>query len=144
MSHCRFIEADAYIFDHCEHGLYCCGCSIEPRGEFIGGPSEDPESAGRMLVHIAKHRANGDYIPASVDDRIMYEAGLVESRADISEEEMKTAIIRYKDRFSPMLNVLMYLPEYREVAAKYNLVDLDDYQKEQDEDEEAQEEAGSS
>lgn len=83
MSYCRFIEADAYIYDHVNKGLLCCMCSLLPvrqvynerlnmmmsvTGDFIAGYDYD-----LMLAHVAEHRANGDYIPEYVDERLIFE-----------------------------------------------------------------------
>jgi hypothetical protein len=83
MSYCRFIEADAYIYDDVYHGLYCCACSLMPtqtkynkffkeditiNESFVAGYDYD-----KMLSHVAKHRAVGDYIPEDVDERLIEE-----------------------------------------------------------------------
>ena len=83
MSYCRFIEADAYIFDHVNFGLYCMGCSLMPlTTEYSTFFQEDMTfhesfSAGYdydlMLKHVAEHRAKGDYIPEDVDERLIFE-----------------------------------------------------------------------
>jgi len=83
MSYCRFIEADAYIYDDVYYGLYCCACSLMPlRTEYSTFFKEDitmNESfvAGydydKMLAHVAKHREAGDYIPEDVDERLIEE-----------------------------------------------------------------------
>jgi hypothetical protein len=81
MSYCRFIEADAYIYDDVNYGLYCCACSLMPiktrynnffkreiqvNGSFIAGDDYD-----KMLAHVAEHRAAGDYIPEYVDEDLI-------------------------------------------------------------------------
>jgi hypothetical protein len=83
MSYCRFVEADAYIFDHANFGLYCMGCSLMPlktgystffkeditfHEDFIAGYDYD-----LMLAHVAEHRLAGDYIPENVDERLIFE-----------------------------------------------------------------------
>jgi len=83
MSFCRFIQADAYIYDDVYYGLYCCGCSLGkvemvystvfkqemPNWEgFVAGYDYD-----KMLAHVAEHRAAGHYIPADVDERLIEE-----------------------------------------------------------------------
>lgn len=83
MSYCRFIEADAYIYDDVHLGLYCCACSLSkvsmqystffkeemPVWEgFAAGYDYD-----KMLAHVAEHRAAGHYIPEDVDDRLIKE-----------------------------------------------------------------------
>ena len=83
MSYCRFIEADAYIFDHVNFGLYCMACSLMPlKTEYSTFFKEDftineSFSAGYdyelMLAHVAEHRAAGDYIPENVDERLRFE-----------------------------------------------------------------------
>ena len=83
MSYCRFIEADAYIFDHVNFGLYCMACSLMPlKTEYSTFFEEDLTihesfSAGydydKMLAHVAEHRAAGDYIPEDVDERLIFE-----------------------------------------------------------------------
>jgi len=83
MSYCRFIEADAYIFDHVNFGLYCMACSLMPvRTEYNSLFKYDITfnesfSAGYdydlMLEHVAAHRANGDHIPEDVDERLRFE-----------------------------------------------------------------------
>lgn len=81
MSYCRFSEADVYIYDHIQYGLYCCYCSISPTskqynaffeeevesyGDFIAGRDYD-----KMIAHIADHRAAGDFIPDYVDEYLI-------------------------------------------------------------------------
>jgi len=83
MSYCRFIEADAYIYDDVDYRLYCCACSLMPTrtkyNTFLEKDITMHESfiAGRdynkMLAHIAEHRAAGDYIPERVDERLIFE-----------------------------------------------------------------------
>jgi len=83
MSYCRFIEADAYIYDDVYYGLYCCACSLMPlRTEYSTFFKEDitmHESFAaeydydKMLAHVAEHRAAGDYIPEDVDERLIEE-----------------------------------------------------------------------
>lgn len=83
MSYCRFIEADAYIYDDVSYGIICCVCSLMPtrktetsrffpefyiNDNFVAGYDYD-----KMLVHIAEHRAAGDYIPDDVDERLIEE-----------------------------------------------------------------------
>ena len=81
MSYCRFSEADAYIYNDVEYGLYCCACSLMPartkyntffeeymttHESFIAGCNYD-----KMLAHVAEHRAAGDYIPEDVDEYLI-------------------------------------------------------------------------
>lgn len=83
MSYCRFIEADAYIFDHVNFGLYCMACSLMPtKTEYSTFFKNDftfheSFSAGYdynlMLAHVAAHRENGDHIPEYVDERLIFE-----------------------------------------------------------------------
>lgn len=83
MSYCRFIEADAYIYDDVYYGLYCMACSLMPlKTEYSTFFEEDMTfhesfSAGydydNMLAHVAEHRAAGDYIPEYVDERLIFE-----------------------------------------------------------------------
>ena len=83
MSYCRFIEADAYIYDDVRYGLYCMSCSLMPlKTEYSTFFERDftfhePFSAGYdydlMLEHVAAHRANGDHIPEDVDERLRFE-----------------------------------------------------------------------
>ena len=83
MSYCRFIEADAYIYDDVYYGLYCCACSLSnvemKYNDFFKAemPVWDGFACGYdydlMLTHIAEHRANGDYIPEDVDERLIFE-----------------------------------------------------------------------
>ena len=82
MSYCRFIEADAYIYDDVTYGLYCSACSLMPLKEynskwvgqitlnegFVAGDDYD-----KMLAHIADHRAAGDFIPEDVDEQLIKE-----------------------------------------------------------------------
>lgn len=87
MSYCRFIEADAYIFDHVNFGLYCMACSLMPlKTEYSTFFEEDLTihesfSAGydydKMLAHVVEHRAKGDYIPDYVDERLIFERDCV-------------------------------------------------------------------
>lgn len=83
MSYCRFIDADAYIYDDSHYGLYCCACSLSDMtieyNEFL--KMDMPVWAGfiagydynKMLAHIADHRAVGHYIPEDVDERLIFE-----------------------------------------------------------------------
>ena len=81
MSYCRFIEADAYIYDDSHYGLYCCACLLMPiktkynkffkkdmsmNEGFVAGYDYD-----KMLNHVAEHRAADHYIPLDVDDRLI-------------------------------------------------------------------------
>ena len=87
MSYCRFIEADAYIYDDARYGLYCCACSLMPlKTEYSTFFEEDftmHESYvvgydyNLMLEHVAAHRENGDYIPEDVDERLIFERDCV-------------------------------------------------------------------
>lgn len=82
MSYCRFLQADAYIFES-NRGLECCGCIRAPRRKFdppyvdmFGIEHEYDydyvyfDTAQEMLEHIAYHRSEGDNIPERVDERI--------------------------------------------------------------------------
>jgi hypothetical protein len=83
MSYCRFVEADAYIYDDVYYGLYCCACSLADvrmeHSEFFGMemPVYEGFSCGydydKMLAHVAEHRAAGHYIPEDVDERLIFE-----------------------------------------------------------------------
>jgi hypothetical protein len=83
MSYCRFIEADAYIYDDVRFGLYCMGCSLMPlKTEYSVFFEEDMTfhesfTAGydydKMLAHVAEHRVAGDYVPEDVDERLIFE-----------------------------------------------------------------------
>lgn len=83
MSYCRFGEADAYMFDHVNFGLYCMACSLMPlTTEYSAFFDEDMTfhesyvvgyDYDLMLEHVAAHRANGDYIPEDVDERLRFE-----------------------------------------------------------------------
>jgi len=81
MSYCRFLEADAYIYDDSLYGLYCSACLLMPikttynklfkrdvsmNEGFIAGYDYD-----KMLAHIADHRAADHYIPLDVDERLI-------------------------------------------------------------------------
>lgn len=83
MSYCRFIEADAYIYDDAYYGLYCCACSLSNvtirysdllkmelpfYDGFVAKYDYD-----KMLAHVAEHRAAGHYIPEDVDERLIFE-----------------------------------------------------------------------
>jgi hypothetical protein len=68
MSYCRFIEADAYIYDDIYQGIICCMCSLENKGDFVAGYDYD-----LMLNHIEDHRVVGNYIPKDVDERLIAE-----------------------------------------------------------------------
>jgi len=85
MSYCRFIEADAYIYDDINHGIICCACSLMETKEvtnpifgeferyfintnFIAGYDYD-----KMLAHIIEHRAANEFIPDDVDERLIFE-----------------------------------------------------------------------
>lgn len=83
MSYCRFIEADAYIFQSYS-GLECCGCALAERRE-LPQPYKDMlgivhsfeyekvgpfTTAQEMLDHIKIHREAGHDIPEYVDEKI--------------------------------------------------------------------------
>lgn len=69
MSYCRFLEADAYIYDDISYGILCCMCWMMPdANNFVAGYDYD-----MMLNHIAEHRAAGDYIPTRVDEELIKE-----------------------------------------------------------------------
>ena len=68
MSYCRFLEADAYIYDDVYYGIICCMCSMGVDGNFIAGYDYD-----LMLEHIAQHRKQKDFIPLDVDERLRFE-----------------------------------------------------------------------
>ena len=82
MSYCRFIEADAYIYEDSYYGLMCCMCSLQPirealKGVFASSPYKIKDNfvAGydydKMLKHVAEHRAADHYIPSSVDEQLI-------------------------------------------------------------------------
>jgi hypothetical protein len=81
MSYCRFLEADAYIYEDSGYGLYCSACLLMPvkttynkflkrdmsiNEGFIAGSDYD-----KMLTHIADHREADHYIPLYVDERLI-------------------------------------------------------------------------
>lgn len=68
MAYCRFIEADAYIYDDTYLGIICCACSMGVDGNFIAGYDYD-----LMLQHIAQHREQKDFIPLDVDEKLRFE-----------------------------------------------------------------------
>lgn len=84
MSYCRFLEADAYIYDDVSLGIICCSCLLLDEGEmeysplfkmdlpkmnhFVAGYDYD-----KILDHIKDHRDNGHYIPLYVDERLKEE-----------------------------------------------------------------------
>ena len=85
MSYCRFIEADAYIYDDVYHGIICCACSLMPLQEadmsifgeferyFINKNFIAGYDFNKMLAHVAEHRAAGDHIPEDVDERLIFD-----------------------------------------------------------------------
>jgi len=84
MSYCRFIEADAYIYDDVYYGIICCACSLMPLHEstpnkffpetiMINNNFIAEYDYDKMLNHVAEHRAAGDYIPEDVDERLIEE-----------------------------------------------------------------------
>lgn len=104
MSYCRFIEADAYIYDDSLHGLYCCACSLS-KVEMVYSDffkTEMPASEGfiagydydKMLDHIEEHRKAGHYIPADVDERLIFER---ECKHDYNSEGFCKHCWRRKD-----------------------------------------------
>ena len=91
MSYCRFIEADAYIYDDSYYGLICCMCCLQPtkeglKGVFASSPYKIKDNfvAGydydKMLEHVAEHRAADDYIPPSVDEQLIKDRNNAEER----------------------------------------------------------------
>jgi len=83
MSYCRFGEADAYIYDDIQYGLYCCACSLMPSttayNTFFKKELTTHEGFkanydyDKMLAHIAEHRNKGDHVPQDVDDSLIFE-----------------------------------------------------------------------
>ena len=82
MSYCRFVEADAYIYDNVHSGLMCAMCSLMPTHKVKTPVLWDAEVninenfiAGAdykaMLEHISQHRLQGDDIPLYVDEAII-------------------------------------------------------------------------
>jgi len=69
VSYCRFLEADAYIYDDISYGILCCMCWMMPdASNFVAGYDYD-----MMINHIAEHRAAGDYVPTRVDEELIKE-----------------------------------------------------------------------
>jgi hypothetical protein len=66
VSYCRFLEADAYIFEHVGGFWQCCDCALST--EEWG--SADFNTREELLAHIDKHRQAGHYIPDNVDKRL--------------------------------------------------------------------------
>ncbi len=76
MSYCRFIEADAYIYEDARGGITCQGCSLMPRPDdphHLLGSSFNAPTRGEMLDHVRRHRAAGHRIPLDVDQRLEWE-----------------------------------------------------------------------
>lgn len=83
MSYCRWLESDCYIYDDSHYGLLCASCLLnEPYEVYstvlkINIWTSDSFSCGydydKMLAHVAEHRAAGHYIPADVDERLIFE-----------------------------------------------------------------------
>lgn len=69
MSYCRFVEADAYIFEHVGGFWQCCACLLSE--EDWG--NVDCATRNEMLSHISLHRKAGHYIPEYVDERLKEE-----------------------------------------------------------------------
>ena len=89
MSYCRFLEADAYIYDDVYHGIICCACLLLDEGEMeyseffkMELPKMNHFVAGydrqKMLDHIAEHRHVHHYIPLDVDERLKEEMKNIE------------------------------------------------------------------
>ena len=70
MSYCRFISADAYIFEHVGGYWQCCGCWLS---ESEDGSDWNFPTREAMLEHIAEHREAGHFIPTYVDERLREE-----------------------------------------------------------------------
>lgn len=69
MSYCRFSEADVYLFESTNGGFECCLCSIA--SETLA--STIMETRMEVLFHVRQHRAVNDYVPESVDFRLLQE-----------------------------------------------------------------------
>ena len=64
MSYSRFLEGDAYIYDHVKYGLVCDACLLSEDGWlFIAGPGQ----FDLMLAHIERHRDAGHFVPLEAD-----------------------------------------------------------------------------
>lgn len=81
MSYCRFTEADAYIFESINGYFECCLCSIAP--DTIA--STIVNTREELLFHVYEHRELGDYIPESVDFRLLREIKEGTSSLDMSD-----------------------------------------------------------
>ena len=90
MSYCRFVAADAYIYDDIHDGIICCSCHLVYDEELRYDSTLDVEwpvlknfVAGydrqKMLNHIEDHRDAGDFIPFDVDLRLRKEIEHVDS-----------------------------------------------------------------
>lgn len=81
MSYCRFTEADAYIFESINGYFECCICSIAP--DTVA--STIVNTREELLFHVYEHRELGDYIPESVDFRLLREIKEGTSSLDMSD-----------------------------------------------------------
>lgn len=102
MSYCRFLEADAYIFQSYS-GLECCGCILakprklsQPYKDMFGiTHSFEYEKVGpfttaqEMLDHIKTHREAGHDIPEYVDEKIKKDFPDLNASVVETEEERK-------------------------------------------------------
>lgn len=93
MSYCRFNgENDAYIYAT-NDGFDCCGCSLAPvtqeQIDTFDAPFARFTTARQILDHIAEHRAAGDRIKQSADERIRAEYPDLDAYAGLSEEELE-------------------------------------------------------
>lgn len=99
MSYCRFGENDAYIYATYE-GFDCCGCSLVPttkqQEEDFDAPFAKFTTARQILDHIAEHRAAGDHIKESADERIRAEYPDLDAYAGESKEERAEREARQK------------------------------------------------
>lgn len=62
MSYARFSHADVYVYMDVNGSLACCDCSIGDQWYF--------DSTDEMVVHLAEHRAAGDYVPDGIEESL--------------------------------------------------------------------------
>jgi hypothetical protein len=70
VSYCRFLGADAYIFESSGGWIECCGCSLAEIDDDEVFGFFHANTAREMLEHMDKHREAGDYIPERAYDGI--------------------------------------------------------------------------
>lgn len=69
MSYCRFVQCDVYVYDDCNGGVTCCGCSLADCRH------TNMETHKEMAAHLQKHVGAGHDVPQHVIDFMLTSDG---------------------------------------------------------------------